>query len=201
MKKYFFPMMISLLLFSLVGCTSSKIIVRENLINTLPTPSLDKAMVVFMRPSLIGKPALTTLFDGERMISVLQGKHSFFYETNPGKHVFSCLSESMDSFFTFLEADLAPGKMYYVYLDVSSSRIGNLRGYLTPLKPSAENQIKKDEFIASTTPVEPSEEAYKWFEKYSSELLRKQTIWLEKYISNYKDKPDEKPVIHIDDTM
>jgi len=70
----------------------------------------DKALVRFMRPSGMGVAIEFNLFDGTKLIGNIVAKSQFDYLADPGRHVFMSTAENK----VFLEADLAPGKLYYV---------------------------------------------------------------------------------------
>jgi hypothetical protein len=77
-------------------------------------PTQDKALVRFMRPSGLGAAISFNVFDGSRILGNSVAKSQFDYLTEPGHHVFMATAENK----AFMEADLTPGKVYYVLLRV-----------------------------------------------------------------------------------
>lgn len=73
-------------------------------------PTKDKAVVRFMRPSGMGFAVNFNILDGKTVIGNSVAKSQFDYLADPGHHLFVATAENK----VFLEADLAPGKVYYV---------------------------------------------------------------------------------------
>ncbi len=96
------------LLFLLASCAGSSEYMKPLSSQIIATP--DKALVRFMRPSGLGFAISFNVFDGARIIGNSVAKSQFDYLADPGHHVFMATAENK----VFLEADLAPGKMYYV---------------------------------------------------------------------------------------
>jgi hypothetical protein len=92
----------------LSSCAGSSTYMKPASSALAPTP--DKALVRFMRPSGMGFAIDFNLFDGARLIGNIVAKSQLDYLADPGRHVFMATAENK----VFLEADLAPGKLYYV---------------------------------------------------------------------------------------
>lgn len=73
-------------------------------------PTQDKALVRFMRPSGMGYAVNFNLLDGTKVIGNSVAKSQFDYLADPGHHLFVSIAENK----VFLEADLAPEKVYYI---------------------------------------------------------------------------------------
>ena len=73
-------------------------------------PTQDRALVRFMRPSGMGFAVNFNLLDGTKVIGNSVAKSQFDYLADPGHHLFVSTAENK----VFLEADLAPGKVYYI---------------------------------------------------------------------------------------
>jgi hypothetical protein len=93
---------------SLFACAGSSVYMKPS--TTQVAPTSDKALVRFMRPSGTGFAINFNLLDGQNVIGNSVAKSQFDYVTDPGRHLFISISENK----VFLEADLAPGKVYYV---------------------------------------------------------------------------------------
>lgn len=77
---------------------------------TMLSPTKEKALLRFMRPSGFGFAINFNVWDGENVIGNSVAKSQFDYLADPGKHLFIAVSENK----VFLEADLEAGKTYYV---------------------------------------------------------------------------------------
>lgn len=96
------------LLLFLSSCAGSSNYMKPSASQVVPTQ--DKALVRFMRPSGIGFAINFNMLDGTKVIGNSVAKSQFDYLADPGHHLFVAISENK----VFLEADLAPGKVYYV---------------------------------------------------------------------------------------
>ena len=96
-------------------------------------PSEGKAIVHFIRPSSFGKAVQVTVWDNDKLIGVTTGKMGFQYECEPGKHLFISWSEYKSP----VEAELLPGKVYYIVL---RTRMGFWRARIhqIPVNPNHE---------------------------------------------------------------
>lgn len=98
----------SLLILSLSSCAGSSNYMKPSTSQVVPTR--DKALMRFMRPSGMGFAVNFNVMDGAKVIGNSVAKSQFDYLADPGHHLFISISENK----VFLEADLAPGKVYYV---------------------------------------------------------------------------------------
>lgn len=98
----------SLCLFLLSSCAGSSVYMKPSVSQVVSTQ--DKALVRFMRPSGMGFGINFNMLDGTKVIGNSVAKSQFDYLTDPGRHLFIATAENK----VFLEADLAPGKVYYV---------------------------------------------------------------------------------------
>jgi hypothetical protein len=77
----------------------------------------ESALVTFLRPgsgltSFVSGDQPSEMWDGDQLIGVLKGDQYFQYKTKPGKHLFVSRAGN----WSFLEADLAAGKHYGVFV-------------------------------------------------------------------------------------
>src|SRR5690348_12397408 len=86
-----------------------------------PAPEEGKALVVFMRPSMLGFAIQSSVYDthgaGNEFIGIVSAKTKVAYQAAPGNHLFMVIGENAD----FMNADLQAGKTYYVLV---SPRMG-----------------------------------------------------------------------------
>ena len=140
-------------------------------------PSNDKALVRFMRPSGLGYAINFNIWDGDKVIGNSVAKAQFDYLADPGKHLFVAVAENK----VFLEANLEPGKTYYiitrVYMGLWKARVAFLainkgsefwdkvKGYeneLNKLEPNTESLKKWEDENKSIIKEVLSEYATKW---------------------------------------
>jgi hypothetical protein len=74
----------------------------------MPPPGMAK--VVFIRPNPLYRDFQFQVCDDARLIGILPYKSFFQYECEPGRHRFS---STLEDDLKVIEADLAPGKIYY----------------------------------------------------------------------------------------
>ena len=80
----------------------------------------NKAIIYFVRTSSVGSAINFRYFDGEQYIGKFKGKGYFYYECDPGNHLFWASSENSD----FIEAELQVGKTYVIIAD---PRMGGIK--------------------------------------------------------------------------
>lgn len=103
-----YSLCISLFLLFLSSCAGSSNYMKPSVSQVVPTQ--DKALVRFMRPSGMGYAVNFNLLDGTKVIGNSVAKSQFDYLADPGHHLFVSIAENK----VFLEADLAPEKVYYI---------------------------------------------------------------------------------------
>ncbi len=118
----------------------------------LVKPDSGKALVYVFRPSGFGYAVDFQVWDGEKLVGVSLAKSYLQYMADPGKHIFMAVAENK----SFVEADLAPNKTYYLVSRVKpggwKARVG-----LEPVKKGSDLYAnvpgwKKE--LNSTAPVE-----------------------------------------------
>jgi len=106
----------------LVGCaSSSQYMVKTDAPTAGPPP--DKALVYVLRPSGMGFAINFQIWDRDQFVGLSQAKSYFAHLCAPGKHLFIGIAENKVA----VEADLAPGKSYYI---LTGPRIGGWRARL-----------------------------------------------------------------------
>ncbi len=147
MKK----LVVSILLLAVAGCAVNQAVRRDDVRGVVPAAPPDKALVVFARPTLLGRGFNTRIYDGETLAGLVQGKTYFTYEAAPGKHLFAAKGHEFKyTNYAFLEADLSPGKTYYVYVSMFTRFVGAGLQYwveLKPIKPGTEDWTKMQTWL------------------------------------------------------
>lgn len=150
-----------------------------------PKPEPGKALVVFMRPSMLGFAIASSVYhapDGEtRFLGVVGAKDKLAYQAEPGDHRFMVIAENAD----FMDAHLEAGKTYYVLI---SPRPGmwKARFSLIPVlnQPDAKYSVRSADFkewMAKTEYVQLAPAAEAWFEKNKASVEEKKVDYLKKW--------------------
>lgn len=170
------------LLLTLAGCAAPTMHAK----GPPAPPPADQAQVIFLRDnSFYGGGVDGTIFDTTteetRIIGSLSRGTSFAYNTTPGRHVFMVIQENAD----FMEADLAPGKIYYAQGLV---RMGFVTGRFS-LWPARSNTYTRRtlsdkelaDILKSTTWTELSPDATRWFEQNHESIEQKRQSYWQKW--------------------
>ena len=146
------------------GCAgSSRYMVKSEPPKAGPPP--DKSVVYVMRPSGFGFAVNFQVWDRDRLIGVSQAKSYFAYVCDPGKHLFIGIAENKVA----VDADLAPGKSYYI---ITEPRMGGWKARLamTPVTKGSENWDKVEGLKTEMEYVVPVEEEVRaWDEAKKAE--------------------------------
>ncbi len=117
---------------------------------TMLSPTNEKALVRFMRPSGLGSAINFNIWDGDKVIGNSVAKAQFDYLADPGQHLFVAIAENK----TFLEADLEAGKIYYILTQVKmgmwKARVG-----LVPVTKGSEYWDKVTDYEKELKKLEP----------------------------------------------
>jgi hypothetical protein len=90
----------------------------------IPSAPADKAVIYFVRNSLVGMAINFSYFDGDKLIGRFNAPKYIRYECNAGKHLFWARSENRD----FVEAEVEAGKIYFLH---AVPQIGLLKARVT----------------------------------------------------------------------
>jgi hypothetical protein len=121
---------------------------------SLSTPDANSAVVRFVRPSgFVGGARQFAILDGGHAIGALPNGAQFDYVATPGPHLF--LTPQIGSVRPyFLEADLAPGKIYYVAVQ-GQYDAGVMRVFLLPITRNTEQWNEIPTYNTDLTRLEP----------------------------------------------
>jgi hypothetical protein len=137
-----------------------------------PAAAPKDARVVVFRPSTFGGntqfPIYEYLQDDGKLMGFAESGCYFEYRCPPGKHLFLTWGEGE----AFIDADLAPGKTYYVRC---FARFGVLapRPQFKPVVPGTEEWSKLDEELKDLKPRELDAAKAEAFEEAKEERARK----------------------------
>ena len=90
----------------------------------------DKSFAVLIRPSSYSGTIGLNVFDGEKIIGHCYGQTYFYYECEPGVHIFASALENN----AFMKATLLPGRIYYVRI-APLFGMAQLRTLIFPVYP------------------------------------------------------------------
>lgn len=162
--KLFFVVILSFSLM-LISCAGTSQYMKPS--ETLLTPTKDKALVRFMRPSGFGYKINFNIWDGDSVIGNSVAKSQFDYLASPGKHLFVAVSENV----VFIEAEVEAGKTYYVLTQVKmgmwKARVG-----LIPVTKGSEYWDKVKEYELELIKQSPDTEAIKVWEITNKEKIQ-----------------------------
>lgn len=148
---------------------------------SLSTPDATSAVVRFVRPSrFVGGARQFAILDGEHAIGALSNGAQFDYVTTPGTHLF--LTPRIGSVGPyFLEADLAPGKIYYVAVR-GQYDAGVMRVFLLPITRNTEQWNEIPTYDKDLTRLEPDRANLEaWSELHREEIKRLLRDYQEKW--------------------
>ncbi len=149
----------------IASCAGSSAYMKPT--ETMLSPTKEKALVRFMRPSGFGYAINFNVWDGERVIGNSVAKSQFDYLANPGKHLFVAVAENK----VFLEADLEAGKAYYiitrVYTGVWKARVAFLA-----INKGSEFWNKVEQYEKELNKLEPDTEALKTWEDANKSKIK-----------------------------
>jgi hypothetical protein len=151
-------------------------------------PEAGKALVIFMRPAVLGFAVQSPVFDGDNYVATVSAKTRVPYQAAPGKHLFMVIGESAD----FMQAELAAGKTYYALV---TPRMGawKARFSLRPVN-SDTPPAEFNEWMAATRPAVANAEGPKWAKENAPSVQEKKN----EYLPKWQAKPDaEKPTLNI----
>ena len=145
----------------------------------LSMPDATTAVVRFLRPLDFKFAAARTwaVLDGEKAIGNLPHGMQFDYVTTPGQHLFITPGHrttrtpgSLTAGPYFLEADLGPGKTYYVVVRLHTEA-GVERVWLTPITRRTEQWNEVPSYEKDLTRLEPNRASLAaWSTKHGGEI-------------------------------
>jgi hypothetical protein len=180
MKKSWF--VTSLIFFNSLICVGQ---------NIEPAPE-DKAVVYFVRTSAMGAAINFSYFDSTSLIGKCNGKNYIRYECEPGSHLFWARSENK----SFVEADIDPGKIYFLDA-IPKLGFGKAKVTLLPMEPNSDDKKMQKIFklLGKKDPVTfTAEELEKELEKKDDVIDR----GMKKYA---EEKAEGKEIAQLKKTM
>ena len=153
----------------------------SSIANRKTNDTIKLSYVVFVRRAAAVVRIPYELYDGEEMISA--GGDSdlcHVYQTSPGMHTLGLSFVSGMGMagnipklrFRFVEAELAPGKVYYLSINIGDTFLGGFVGGLQPVSPRYDNDKDLPKWLATCHLVEFDVAAVKkeWVERYSTDF-------------------------------
>ncbi len=164
LKIFRFMCLASVLVF-IYSCAGSSSYMKPA--ESLLSPTNEKALVRFMRPSGLGWAINFNIWDGEKVIGNCVAKAQFDYLADPGKHLFVAISENK----AFIEAELEAGKTYYVLTQVRmgafKARVG-----LVPVTKGSEFWDKVKEYESALNKLQPDPMLLKTWEDANKDKIK-----------------------------
>lgn len=163
------------------GCASSymRVVQGEEAVSE---PQPGKAMMVFMRPSMVGGAIQASVFeinDGKASFAgIVSAKTKVAYDAAPGEHLFMVVGESAD----FMSASVRAGKTYYALV---TPRMGMWKARFS-LKPVEQGELESGKFVdwlKSCKWAEKTPEADQWADNNMDSILNKHDTYIKKWNS------------------
>ena len=178
LSKYRLWCLLCMLVF-VASCAGSSAYMKP--LDRLSTPTNDKALVRFMRPSGFGFAVNFNILDGEKVIGNSVAKSQFDYLAAPGKHLFVGTAENK----VFLDADLNAGKTYYVITRIYPGA-WYARVAFVPVNKGSEFWDKVSEYETTLVKLEPDTAMLKAWEEQNIQKIQKvlsdyESVWKDKY--------------------
>lgn len=159
----------------------------SSVIKNTDNNSINQAYLVFIRSPDAFVKIPYQLYDGEEMISAGQGSNlCHIYKTSAGKHTlglsFIAGTGSVGNIpklrFRFIEAELAPNKVYYLSINIGDTYFGGFVGGLQPISSRLQNQGKLQNWLSTCQLV-----------KFDVAIAKRD--WVERYSTDFKPMFDE----------
>jgi len=152
----------------------------SSIVNSSSNDAASQSYLVFVRRAAF-IPMPYQLYDGEEMISAGQGSDlCHVYQTSAGKHSFGLsfiagtgTAGSIPRLrFRFVEAELAPNKVYYLSVNIGDTFLGGFIGGLQPISARLRNNEDLPKWLATCKLVKFDIAAAKkeWVERYSADF-------------------------------
>jgi hypothetical protein len=130
-------------------------------------PEPGKALLYFMRPSMLGGAIQSTVYDGDRYIATVSAGTHVAYQAEPGRHMFMVIGENAD----FMQADLLADKTYTA---VVAPRMGMWKARFSLNPNNGEySEAQVSEWLASTKEVTVNDEGLRWAEENAASIQKK----------------------------
>nr|WP_287410779.1 hypothetical protein [Pseudodesulfovibrio sp.] len=153
------------------------------------------AVVVFMRPSMLGGAIQSSVFDvtnqENKFIGIVSTDTKVAYATQPGPKTFMVIGESAD----FAKAELEAGKTYYMLV---TPRMGFWKARFS-LRPVTKTELNGEDFAewsCECAYVKNSTTAELWAKENALDIQNKRT----EYYKDWMEKPEiERPLLRSTD--
>jgi hypothetical protein len=158
-------------------------------------PPAGASTVVFLRPSVFAAGIKTTILDERGSFLGESLAESQFAVTLPaGKHLFISWAENTGA----LQADLAPGKTYYVEVSPTMGAL-SARVHLFALTPHSENWAKLEEWLRDSKPYDSDQPAGQAYLATRQDDVRERVRRANEAISKYDRDDLAKRTLNADD--
>jgi len=190
--KFLRSLMLLMVCVSLAGCVTPSPNMRLSEPDTSAiTPQPDKALVYFVRTSMLGYAINAAVYDGDQFVGFVPFNQKLPHFTDPGAHVFMVVSEAAD----FLKADLLPGKTYYVNV---LPRMGAWRARFSLEALTKEKRQTADMQAALTKArlIRNKSASMQWAEANKASVAKKKAAYFPKWQAR---PPETQPTLRASD--
>ena len=127
----------------------------------------DKALVVFVRPSRLGKAVYFYVLDqNKKLVTLFKGKEHVAITAPAGKHTFYVVSENAG----LVRAELGAGRTYVIHTQPKMG-FGKARVIVEPVLRSSPSFADSAKWVRDTKPGSPDfDKGAKWVRKHQSAI-------------------------------
>ena len=170
-------------------CLAGGCAIQSGLVKISPAasyePTRDKALIVFLRPSVYGGGVQASVYDitdnSDVFIGILSGKTKVAHLTGPGEKLFMVIGENAD----FMKATLEAGKTYYALV---SPRVGvwKARFSLLPIHKDTTSKYRTEsdefrEWLNTTQYIENTDASIAWYQMNKARVQARKFEYLQKW--------------------
>ena len=180
--KYFLALTAILFIFIFTGCGPKNMEISKNQ-DILNKPTNGNAKIVFIRQSLVGSDALSSIFlinnNIPKIIGIIGSRQKVVYELKPGKYLFMVSSEAAD----FMYAEVSKNKIYYVNV-VPRYGFWKTRFSLDPKNANEFNYSIANKF----TLLQANHKTFEWAQKNQTSIVEKYNSYYQKWLEKSESK-------------
>jgi hypothetical protein len=183
--------LIALTMLPLAACASDKMTMISEPTIVAAAPA-DEAVIVFVRPSVLGATIQSVVYDvsGDvpALVGIVSSETKIAYAVPPGKHRFMVVSEAAD----FMDAEVAAGKTYDTLV---TARPGWWRARFSlwpvpPGDPDLAEQLRSCKWVDNTAASQ------QWAHDNMPSVQHRAAEYLPKWLAKA-----DKPLLHVSDAQ
>lgn len=151
----------------------------------VPSPPMDKAIVLFIRSSGYASEEDFFIWDRDELLGISKAQSYFAYQCNPGEHLFIGMADNHAA----LKAELAGGKKYYIGITLG---MGDWQSQFDFVPVTKDSQFwdQVEEWERNLNYVEYSQDAMEHYQaQYETQI--------EELLDFYEDAEQRMNLVHL----